>query len=781
MKLKTTMPTQMKVYTDGAQTVALIGNPNCGKTTVFNLLTGTHQTVGNWSGVTVEQKTGKLLSQGREMTIVDLPGVYSLRGGGAVDETIARDYIHSGAADLLINIVDTSNLERQFGLTVELLETGVPVIILLNMTDEAERHGREVDPDHLSSITGSRVLPFVATRPGERIKLLRILNDSVTPPQSTPPFTYPEVVEDGITKITHLLIPDSGFMRGRATASGLIEGTISASGSAEVDSAVRDIRRSIEAATGEQADDVVANEHFRFVQKLVDATILKPGSLNPTLSDKIDRVVLNRFLGVPIFFIIMYLLFVISFSGGNVFLDFIDRMSHTLFVDLPGWVLQTIHAPDWIVQLLATVAGGSIQLVLPFIAPIGFTFLFLTLLEESGYMARGTYVMEHFMRRLGLPGKALVPMVVGFGCNVPAVMATRGIEGSRDRLLVAMMQPFMSCSARLVIYMAFAAVFFRNSGGQVVFSLYLLGIVVAILTALLLGKTVLRGEPRPFLLDLPPYRLPTAGALAIATWHRLRIYLWRVGRVIVTATVCIYVLASFAITPAGISWTSAPGQSVLGKLGQAITPAFRPMGIEQSNWPATVGLLTGAVAKEVVIGTLNGAYSRSKSQASPDYLRVNISQEMLASVATIPVNARALATNFADPLGFGNLAESNSAAAYSGAKQATLRALATHFTPLAAIAYLIFVLLYIPCVSTMGAIRRETGSWRWTVYAIVWGVVVAYGLATTWYQLGTIARHPAASVVWVLTTIGVLVATIQIMKWFGSRTGEVRRDTAERG
>lgn len=746
-------------------TVALIGNPNSGKSTVFNLLTGTHQTVGNWPGVTVERKSGLFAVDEASVEVVDLPGVYSLGGGGALDEKIARDYVLSDEADLIVNIVDSNNLERQFGLTAELCELGKPVIILLNMADEAEKRGRSVDTEALEAAIGCPALSIVATRARGRAELVEAIERAIEAPRVPRRPGYPEAVERAIDELVRSMGGGSDLCD-RIAAVRVLEGTADTSDA----SAAQAARSRVERSTGETAVDLVADARFGFAERLVSSALRDSGEKRTTPSDRLDRVVLNRFLGLPIFLVMMYLLFVVSFAGGNVFLDFIDRASYALFVLLPGALLEGFHAPAWIVQLVSTAVGGAIRLVLPFMAPVGFTFLFLTILEESGYMARGTFVMERFMRRLGLPGKTLVPMVIGFGCNVPAVMSTRSIENPRDRLLVAMMQPFMSCSARLVIYMAFAAVFFRRDGGQVVFGLYLLGIVTAVLTALLLGKTVLKGHPQPFILDLPPYRVPTARGLAISVWHRLKIYIWRVGRVIATATVCIYLLSSFAVSSNGIRVTSDPGKSILGTAGRAITPLFHPMGIREDNWPATLGLLTGAVAKEIVIGTLNGAYSRERATALPDYRLTELGPELRGAVATIPENAALLVGHVADPLGFGSMRSDRSAAAYSGASQATLRELGANFTLAGALAYLIFVLLYIPCVSTMGAIRRETGSWRWTLYAIAWGVAVAYGLATLFYQTVTFGEHPAGSVVWISGVVVAMALIVRGMALYGRRT-----------
>lgn len=725
------------------QTIALAGSPNCGKTTIFNLLTGARQSVGNWPGVTVEQKRGTLVIGKSAHDVVDLPGVYSMSGGGGLDERLARDYLLSGEPSLVVNIVDTSNLERQLGLTVELLDMGTPMVIVLNMLDEAQNHGRAIDPEALAQKIGCPVVALAARKASSRSTLVSILDKALREPRVPLPLDYPAVVETAVAEWGH---PRAAALLKLASIPTPDDGK-PCSGA----------RRAISAALGETAEDVVADVRFRRAQTLIHTVLKEPGEPKRRLSNLVDKVVLHPVLGVPIFLGVMYLLFVFSFSGGNVFLDFIDQTSHALFVTLPQNVLLALHAPDWIIALICTAIGGAIQLVLPFMAPVALTFLFLTLLEESGYMVRGSFVMDRLFRTFGLPGKTLVPMVVGFGCNVPAVMATRSIENPRDRLVVTLMQPFMSCSARLVIYMAFAAVFFRTGGGQVVFGLYMLGIALAAVTAFLLGKTVLKGSPQPFVMDLPPYRVPTLRSLALAVWERLKIYVWRVGKVIATATVVIYLLSSFALTKSGLVTTSDPGQSVLGQVGQGITPLFHPMGIRQENWPATVGLLTGAVAKEVVIGTLNGAYSHDLSTT---FVPGDVGGELLSALATIPANAGTFLTGFADPLGFHDLSQSDSAAASSGASQATLQALAAQFTTASAVAYLIFVLLYIPCVSTMGAIRRETGSWSWTVFSIVWGLVLAYGLGCGWYQVSTWPEHPVFSVLWLGGTLVVLVSLV---------------------
>ncbi len=448
-----------------------------------------------------------------------------------------------------------------------------------------------------------------------------------------------------------------------------------------------------------------------------------------------------------------------------------------MFVSGLGHLLQSLHSPPWLVTLLATSVGGSMELVSTFIAPIGMTFLFLSILEDSGYMARAAFVMDRFMRRIGLPGKAFVPMIVGFGCNVPAVMATRTLEEPRERLVSALMQPFMSCSARLVIYMAFVAVFFREHGGQVVFGLYVLGIVAAIFTAFLLKRTALKGEATPFVMEMPAYHVPTLRGMARSTWDRLSVFLLRVGKVIIVASVIVTALTSFS--PTGRPLANAQvGDSALAAIGKAITPVFHPMGITQDNWPATVGLLSGVVVKEIVVGTLNGVYSKMDSaavaQSDAAQPAFDFWGEIRAALATVPENAKAFARGFLDPLGFsqlGNVQQSNlaQAAEQQSVDASTLTRMGALFTVPAAIAYLIFVLLYLPCVNTMAAIYRETGSRAWTMFSIAWGIELAYGLAVLYYQFATFGAHPAQSAAWLAAVLGVFAATVWALRRNGRR------------
>lgn len=768
-------------------TVGLIGNPNCGKTTLFNALTGLRQKVGNWPGVTVDRKVGTFDVGADRVELVDLPGTYSLdaASSASLDEAIAREYALSGEANVIINILDASNLERNLYLTTQLLEMRVPLILAVNMLDLAEEAGIEIDFAALEQRIGCPVVPITAAKKQGLDELKRrLVERAAHADEPGIKIEYAALIETALRDLKPKIEPvaaaqniDPRWMGVKLLESDrLTLATIDDNLRADVEAAQQKIRAHLD----EEADVFIADARYTFIHQITSASVTQRGQLRRSLTDRIDAIVLNRFLGIPIFLLMMYLLFVMSFNGGNIFLDFFDQATHTIFVSGFAHVLQLIHAPDWLINFLATSVGGAIQLVSTFIAPIGMTFLFLALLEDSGYMARAAFVMDRFMRKIGLPGKAFVPMIVGFGCNVPAVMATRTLEDPRERLISALMQPFMSCSARLVIYMAFVAVFFRENGGQIVFGLYVLGIVLAILTALLLKKTALRGEATPFIMELPTYHVPTLRGLLLTTWERLSVFILRVGKVIIVASVIVTLLSSFS--PSGKPLGEGEvGDSILGSIGKTITPVFHPMGITDENWPAAVGLLSGVVVKEIVMGTLNGVYTRmdagdaAKAAADePKPKTFDFWGDLAAAVQTIPDNAKAFASGFFDPLGFGQIEQTQQsnlqqAAAQQDLDTTTLSRMGKLFTTSAAIAYLIFILLYIPCVNTMAAIYRETQSRAWTAFSIAWGIGLAYGLAVLFYQFANFSAHPMQSLMWLVVILIALIAVIIALRRQGEQ------------
>ncbi len=765
-------------------TIGLIGNPNCGKTTLFNALTGLKQKVGNWPGVTVDRKTGQFEVGNTAIELVDLPGTYSLdaASSASLDEAIARDYALSGEADVIVNILDASNLERNLYLTTQLLEMRVPLVLAVNMIDLAEAAGIQIDFAELERRIGCPVVPISAAKKQGLDELKRrLIERAAHADEPGIKIEYAALIESALRTLCPQVEPFAAAQQldPRWMAVKLLESdrltlaTVDEALRAAVARAQDDIR----AHLNEEPDVFIADARYTFIHQLTHGSVTVRGQLRRSLTDRIDAIVLNRFLGIPIFLLMMYLLFVMSFNGGNIFIDFFDQTTHTIFVSGLAHGLHALHAPDWLITLLATSVGGAIQIVSTFIAPIGMTFLFLSLLEDSGYMARAAFVMDRFMRKIGLPGKAFVPMIVGFGCNVPAGMATRTLEDPRERLISALMQPFMSCSARLVVYMAFVTIFFREHGGQVVFALYVLGIVLAILTALLLKKTALRGEATPFIMELPTYHIPTVRGLLLATWERLSVFLLRVGKVIIAASVIVTLLGS--ISPSGKLLDDGElGQSVLASIGKTITPVFHPMGITDENWPAAVGLLSGVVVKEIVVGTLNSVYSRmdagDAAGTAPHQKPFDFFGDLKAALDTIPTNAQAFAHGFFDPLGFGAIGQAQTSNLQQAAEQqnvdtVTLTRMGSLFTESAAVAYLIFILLYIPCVNTMAAIYRETRSRAWTLFALGWGIGLAYSLAVLYYQFSHFDDHPLGAMAWLIGVLVLLIAVVLALRRHGHR------------
>ncbi|MEY2341728.1 Fe(2+) transporter permease subunit FeoB [Acidithiobacillus sp. IBUN Pt1247-S3] len=744
----------------GSPRIALVGNPNCGKTTIYNLLTGTHQTVGNWPGVTVERRSGSArLAAGEKVEVIDLPGIYSLLGGGGEDQAVARQFLCDEDVELIVQVLDASTLERHLLLTAELIELERPLLIILNMVDEAQDRGLRIEASALSVRLGVPVVPMVARRGkglGElRLALREALRAHVLPQRPD----WEPVVEASLSELSTEIGAQIGEERSRFLAWQTLE--MPESTPPALRAARERVAQRLQQGSGEDVVDLLPAARFSWAAALASRVTQATGKAGwrQRATRHLDRWILHDWLGVPIFLAVLYLVFVVSFSGGNVFLDFFDQTSAALLMHGFGHLLLQVGAPGWLVSALAGGIGGGLNLVISFIPPIGLTFLFLAFLEDSGYMARAAYVMDRLMRRVGLPGNALVPMVIGFGCNVPAIMGARIIDDPRGRVLTVLMQPFMSCSARLTIYMAFAVVFFRGNGGQVVFLLYLTGILMALFTAWLLGKTALRGQARPFVMELPPYRLPSLRSVALQAWQRLRIFVLRVGKVIAAIGFILFLLPGIGWTSQGLRATDID-HSLLAQGSEALVPLFAPMGIQRDNWPAVAGLVAGAAAKEVVIGTLNGIYQR---QAGGDlmaqYRDPNIVQALRDALATIPENASKLLSSFTDPLGFADLNQRDASIADSGASSQTLGALAQSFTPLSALAYLLFVLLYVPCASTMGALRREVG-WGWMLFSTAYGIGIAWAVATLVYQWGTFAGHPRTTWGW---TAAIAIALLLLL------------------
>lgn len=768
-------------------TVAIIGNPNCGKTTLFNTLTGSHQHVGNWPGVTVEKKTGTYIHHNKQVEVVDLPGTYSLESDSniALDERIARDFVATKKADLIINIVDASNIERHLYLTSQLIEMRVPMMIVLNMMDVVAQRGLDINIKGLSKYLACPVIPISAsTRQGIEPLKSSINLATVECPVAHLDIEYHAEIKSAIATLSVALLQKAieHHCDARWLALRLLEADTLAqkiAGSDFVNQA-QVMCQAIESASGDEVDILTADARYSLINKITQSYVNKIHEVSQGMTDKIDNWVLNRYLGIPIFLLVMYLMFMLTINIGGAFIDFFAQVANAIFVDGFAVLLNTLSLAEWLVVLLANGVGGGVQVVATFIPIIGLLFLVLSLLEDSGYMARAAFVVDRLMRLIGLPGKSFVPMIVGFGCNVPAIMATRTLESQRDRILTNIMNPFMSCGARLPVYALFAAAFFPVGGQNLVFALYLFGIMMAVLTGLIMRHTLFKGESMPFIMELPNYHLPTLQGIIIRTWERLKTFLINAGKVIVPMVLVLNFLNSLGVN--GSFGKENTQKSVLSEIGRTLVPIFQPMGMREDNWPAAVGIFSGILAKEAVVGTLDALYSQlslkdveQEAQAASDF---NLQQSLIDAMLTIPENLMAVADNLLDPLGLniGEVGDRQVAAERQAVSRRTFGEMQARFDGQAgAFAYLLFILLYAPCVAATAAIQRETGV-KWTVFIVAWTTGIAYMTATIFYQLATFSQHRETSLLWV-TGLLLIFSSVIFAFWLTGRA-ELRQKAA---
>ena len=686
-------------------TFALAGNPNCGKTTVFNVLTGSRQKVGNWAGVTVEKKTGKLPVTNGSVDIIDLPGIYSLKNSdNGIDEQIAHTFITQEKPDLLINIVDASNLNRHLLLTHELLEFGIPTVIVLNMVDVAHKHGATIDTQELERRLGVPVIPFVASKGEGLAELKGILQKVADNPDEAP-------------------CPKEDLL----------------------------------------CEEEALTHRFHWVSHQTAGVVSMEPELKP-FTEKLDAIVLHKWLGIPIFLLMMYLMFMVAINIGAVFIDFFDIFLGTLLVDGFGELLNSIGSPAWLTTILADGVGGGIQLVGTFIPVIGFLYLCLSILEDSGYMARAAFVVDRLMARIGLPGNAFVPLIVGFGCNVPSVMASRSLTREQDRLLTIAMAPFMSCGARLTVYALFAAAFFQDSGSFVVFALYLFGILMAVFTGWLFRKTLFSGDISPSFQEMPVYHKPVFRNVIMTTWHRLGGFIKRAGSTIVKVVVILTVINSVSLD--GSFGHQDSKESLLSHIGKTITPVLSPIGVEEDNWPATVGVFTGIFAKEAVVGTLDALYQDVAGEAGEDEGEFSLIGGISESFVSIWDNALGLGGALLDPLGLAAISDSTEDQGVSNTGVAAMQSLFS--SSYAAFCYLVLILLYTPCVAVMGAMNRESGPF-WASLVIGWSSFLAYWCASSLYQLSQITTNTTFAVSWLIGSVVTMFIAVQGLKKLGQK------------
>ncbi|AMO46821.1 ferrous iron transport protein B [Kosakonia oryzendophytica] len=744
-------------------TIGLIGNPNSGKTTLFNQLTGARQRVGNWAGVTVERKEGSFTTTDKQVTLVDLPGTYSLTTISAqtsLDEQIACHYILSGDADLLINVVDASNLERNLYLTLQLLELGIPCIIALNMLDIAEKQKVRIDVDALAARLGCPVIPLVSTR-GRGIEALKLAIDRHQANDSVELVHYAQPLAREADALAHLMGDETPWQQRRWMGLQMLEGDIYSRANSGI--SAQHLDTSLSRLQAEMDDPAlhIADARYQSIAAICDAVSNTLTAEPSQFTAAVDRVILNRFLGLPVFLFVMYLMFLFAINIGGAFAPIFDAGSVAVFVHGIQWLGYTLHFPAWLTVFLAQGLGGGVNTVLPLVPQLGMMYLFMSFLEDSGYMARAAFVMDRLMQSLGLPGKSFVPLIVGFGCNVPSVMGARTLDAPRERLITMMMAPFMSCGARLAIFAVFAAAFFGQQGAVTVFSLYVLGIVMAILTGLMLKFTLLRGEATPFVMELPVYHVPHLKSLLLQTWQRLKGFVIRAGKVIIVVSIFLSAMNSFSLDGRTVDKID---ESALASISRVFTPLLEPIGVHGDHWQATVGLFTGAMAKEVVVGTLNTLYTAENIQeAAFNPAEFSLTGELAAALSETWKSLQ-------DTFSLSVLANPIEASKGEGEMATgTMGVMSEKFgSAAAAYSYLIFVLLYVPCITAMGAIARES-SRGWMGFSVLWGLNIAYSLSTLFYQTVTFNQHPVYSLTCILAVLLFNVVVIGALRRARSR------------
>ena len=669
-------------------TIALAGNPNSGKTTVFNAITGTRQHVGNWPGVTVEKKEGTINYRGHEILIVDLPGTYSLTAY-SIEEIVTRNYIIEEKPDVVVDIVDASNLERNLYLAQQIKELNIPLILAFNVMDEAQKQGYQIDIPQLSKLLATEIIPTVGTR-GQGVQ--RILDAAVDIAEGKQEvkylaFHYGDEIEAELKQL-EAFISDCQELcecyQPRWLAVKLLEEDQEiqklVTTCSEGEYILAQVQKSIEHLDSlfhDRGEALMAEKRYGLVHGALKETVKLPPQIRFTTSDAVDKILTHRALGIPIFVGVMWLAFqFVAKVGSELLLEPIEVFFGWFGVVIKG-LLVSASAPDWLVSLVVdgVIAGvGGVAVFIPVIFSLYFV---IALLEGSGYMARVAFIMDKLMHGIGLHGKSFLPMLLGFGCNVPAIMGTRILENRSDRILTILINPLMSCSARLPIYVIFASAFFPKHQGTVIFSMYFLGIILAISMGLLFKKIFFPGVSAPFIMELPPYRMPTLKSILLHMWDRGKMFIKKMGGIILSVSVIVWFLGTF---PWGVEFASV--ESYIGDIGNVIAPVFKPLGF--GTWQASVSFVFGILAKEVVVSTLSILY-----------------------------------------VGGAEVAEEALAVALHGV-----------FTPLTAYAFMAFSLIYTSCIATIAAVRRETNSWFWTGFSVSYQFVLAWIIAFIIYQGG---------------------------------------------
>ncbi|NPA15339.1 MAG: ferrous iron transport protein B [Deferribacteres bacterium] len=705
--------------------IAFAGNPNVGKTALINAISGAKLKIGNWPGVTVEKREAEFEFEGRRFRLVDLPGIYSLTPY-TIEERIAQEFLLEERPDVVVNVIDVTNIERNLYLTTQLAELEIPMVIALNMWDEFKSKGFHLDVEMLSQILQVPCVPTAAVR-GKGIdrllkEVIRAYENHILPAK----MRFNRVIEEKIERLEEMLkereIPyplrwsaikilekDEFFLeKVKKFISGMEE-------------EIERMRREIEDYFGEDIETVIAEQRYGYINGLVREVLKKPVERKIEITDLIDKVFLNRLLGMPIFFFLIYMMFKVTFDGSAPLIDWIDGFINGFVGKWLSIGLYGMGAPHWLVSLLIDGVLSGVGLVLSFVPLMFFLYLFMSILEESGYMARAAFLMDKIMHLVGLHGKSFIPMVIGFGCNVPAVLATRVLESEKDRRLTALLIPFMSCGARLPIYALFTGLFFKKHQAEIVFSLYFMGVVVSLIVGMILQKTVFKGESRPFIMELPPYRIPTVKMLWNSIWLRTRSFIKKAGTVIAVTMVILWFFMN-------IPYGSPPEKTVLGRVARTVSPVFYPLGFGK-NWKAIAALIPGTVAKEIVVGALGQLYGLEeevKTEKADTSFTQDLKQQVLNLKNALIKSLKGIFGGFKTGI-FEVEEEKNSA----------LARIKSEFTPLSAFSYMVFCLLWMPCAATLGAIYSEFGAGT-LMLSILLTTTVPYSVSAVIYNLGKV-------------------------------------------
>lgn len=734
--------------------VALAGNPNVGKSTIFNALTGAHQHIGNWPGKTVEKKEGLVTIDGHEIMVVDLPGTYSL-AAYSVEEIITRDFILHDRPDLVVAVVDASNLERNLYLVCQILELGTPVMVALNMSDTAKNRGLRIDAAQLSrQLNGAPVVETVGNRGIGLESLKAALGRASAAQPERLLLNYGAEIEAEIAALQAQIETGPALPRKyppRWLAIKLLENDpdinaqLQEAGRTKLLGAAQAAIARITEALGDDPETLITDRRYQLIGDVVAGAVTRPQNSLETASDRADRIVTHRIWGVPIFLLLMWLVFQFTANVSAPLVDWVDGLVSGPITHWATALLTLLGLGDsWIRSLLVDGVIAGVGGVLVFVPLLFFLYFAIALLEDSGYMARAAFVMDRVMRVIGLHGKSFLPLLIGFGCTVPAVYATRTLENEHDRKLTGFLATFMSCGARLPVYVVFGTAFFGAQAGNLIFGLYLLGIVVALVTGLVMQRTVYRGSaPQPFVMELPPYRMPNPRTMWRQIWERTRGFVRKAGTIILACSVGVWLLLAIPRSSNLSDFNAvAPQDSLFGAVSGALAPIFAPAGF--GSWQASGALVTGVVAKEVIVSTMNQVYVGGAAPAAAEEALPTFGADVAgalrslgnAAVLTVQevVNIVPRTVNLIPGVHMpaANFLNTPETAEDTSALNA---ALTSAFTPLAAVAFTVFILLYVPCMTATAAVRHEFGS-RWMLYQLGYTSAVAWIGAVLVYQGG---------------------------------------------